>query len=40
MKRDMRILVPEELFAIREYKTEVLSIQDLTYDIKEVDAAG
>ena len=36
VKRDMRILVPEELFAIREYKTEVLSIRDLTYDIKEV----
>jgi Na+-transporting NADH:ubiquinone oxidoreductase subunit F len=36
VKRDMRILVPEELFSIREYKTEVLSIRDLTYDIKEV----
>jgi Na+-transporting NADH:ubiquinone oxidoreductase subunit F len=36
VKRDMRILVPEELFAIREYKTEVVSIRDLTYDIKEL----
>ncbi len=36
VKRDMRILVPEELFSIREYKTEVVSIRDLTYDIKEV----
>jgi Na+-transporting NADH:ubiquinone oxidoreductase subunit F len=36
VKRDMRIRVPEELFAIREYRTEVLSIRDLTYDIKEV----
>jgi Na+-transporting NADH:ubiquinone oxidoreductase subunit F len=36
VKRDMRILVPEGLFAIREFKTEVLSIRDLTYDIKEV----
>jgi len=36
VKRDMRILVPEELFSIREFRTEVQSIRDLTYDIKEV----
>jgi Na+-transporting NADH:ubiquinone oxidoreductase subunit F len=36
VKRDLKILVPEDLFAIREFKTEVLSIRDLTYDIKEV----
>jgi Na+-transporting NADH:ubiquinone oxidoreductase subunit F len=34
VKREMRITVPEELFAIREYKTEVVSIRDLTYDIE------
>ncbi len=39
VKRDMRIHVPEELFSIREYRTEVLSIRDLTYDIKEVTLA-
>jgi Na+-transporting NADH:ubiquinone oxidoreductase subunit F len=36
VKRDMAIRIPEELFNIREYKTEVLSIRDLTYDIKEI----
>jgi Na+-transporting NADH:ubiquinone oxidoreductase subunit F len=36
VKRDMGILVPEELFSIREYKTRVVSIRDLTYDIKEL----
>ena len=36
VKRDMQILVPEELFSIKEYETTVASIRDLTYDIKEV----
>jgi len=36
VKRDMAIRIPEELFTIREYRTEVLSIRELTYDIKEV----
>jgi Na+-transporting NADH:ubiquinone oxidoreductase subunit F len=36
VKRNMEILVPEELFSIREYKTRVVSIRDLTYDIKEL----
>jgi Na+-transporting NADH:ubiquinone oxidoreductase subunit F len=36
VERNLRILVPERLFTIREYKTEVVSIQDLTYDIKEL----
>lgn len=36
VKRDMQILIPEELFSIQEYKTEVTAIRDLTYDIKEV----
>jgi Na+-transporting NADH:ubiquinone oxidoreductase subunit F len=36
VKRDFEILVPEELFNIRQYETTVASIRDLTYDIKEV----
>jgi len=36
IRRDMEILVPEELFAIKEFKTKVAAIRDLTYDIKEV----
>jgi Na+-transporting NADH:ubiquinone oxidoreductase subunit F len=36
VKRDMEILIPEELFSIREYKTRVAAIRDLTYDIKEI----
>jgi Na+-transporting NADH:ubiquinone oxidoreductase subunit F len=39
VERNLRILVPEKLFAIREYKTEVVSIRDLTYDIKELTLA-
>lgn len=36
VKKDIEIDIPEELFAIKEFKTEVESIKDLTYDIKEV----
>jgi Na+-transporting NADH:ubiquinone oxidoreductase subunit F len=36
VKRDIQIVVPEELFSIKEYGTTVDSIRDLTYDIKEV----
>jgi Na+-transporting NADH:ubiquinone oxidoreductase subunit F len=36
VKRDMAIRIPDELFSIREYKTRVTSIRDLTYDIKEL----
>ncbi|MFC1503973.1 NADH:ubiquinone reductase (Na(+)-transporting) subunit F [Spirochaetota bacterium] len=36
VKNDFNIFIPEELFSIREYETEVVSIRDLTYDIKEV----
>jgi Na+-transporting NADH:ubiquinone oxidoreductase subunit F len=36
VKRDFEILVPEELFNIKQYETTVSSIRDLTYDIKEV----
>ncbi|MBN1349632.1 2Fe-2S iron-sulfur cluster binding domain-containing protein [candidate division KSB1 bacterium] len=34
VKQDMQIAIPEELFNIREFKTEVSLIKDLTYDIK------
>ncbi len=34
VKQDMRIEIPEELFNIKEFKTEVSLIKDLTYDIK------
>lgn len=34
VKRDLRILIPEELFNIREYKAIVEDIQQLTHDIK------
>jgi Na+-transporting NADH:ubiquinone oxidoreductase subunit F len=36
VKRDVEILVPEELFSIKQYETTVASIRNLTYDIKEV----
>ena len=36
VKREMQIVVPEELFNIKQYETTVASIRDLTYDIKEV----
>jgi Na+-transporting NADH:ubiquinone oxidoreductase subunit F len=36
VKRDMELAIPERLFKIREYQAEVLSIRDLTYDIKEL----
>jgi Na+-transporting NADH:ubiquinone oxidoreductase subunit F len=39
VKREMQIVVPEELFSIKQYETTVASIRDLTYDIKEVDQA-
>jgi Na+-transporting NADH:ubiquinone oxidoreductase subunit F len=35
-KKDLAIRIPEELFNVREYRTEVASIRDLTHDIKEV----
>ncbi len=34
VKQDMRIEIPEELFNIKEFKTRVTFIKDLTYDIK------
>ncbi len=36
VRNDMKIVIPEELFAIREYRGVVESITDLTYDIKEL----
>lgn len=36
VKGNLRIIVPEELFNIREFVTTVESLTDLTHDIKEV----
>jgi Na+-transporting NADH:ubiquinone oxidoreductase subunit F len=36
VKSDISIEIPEELFSIREYISEVSSIKDVTHDIKEV----
>ena len=44
VKNDLRILIPRELFAIREYVTRCTKIEDLTHDIKlfrlQLDRAG
>jgi Na+-transporting NADH:ubiquinone oxidoreductase subunit F len=36
VKNDMEIRIPEELFSVKQFKTRVESIKDLTHDIKEV----
>jgi len=36
VKQDIKIEIPEDLFNIKEYKTAVAFIKDLTYDIKLV----
>ena len=36
VRNDMQIEIPEELFAIRQYRATVERITDLTYDIKEL----
>ncbi len=36
VKTDIAIVIPEELFLVKEFKTQVESIRDLTHDIKEV----
>ena len=36
VKQDFTIEIPAELFNVRQFETEVVSIKDLTYDIKEV----
>ncbi len=35
LKKDIAIELPEELFSVKKFKATVLSIKDLTYDIKE-----
>ncbi len=39
VKKDLSIRIPEELFNVKEYKTQVERIRDLTHDIKEVTLA-
>lgn len=36
VREDIEIKIPDELFNIREYHTEVMDIKDLTYDIKYI----
>jgi Na+-transporting NADH:ubiquinone oxidoreductase subunit F len=36
VKSDLSIHIPEELFNVKQFNATVLSIKDLTYDIKEV----
>ncbi len=36
VKQDIEIEIPEELFNVREYRGVVVSLVDLTYDIKQV----
>jgi Na+-transporting NADH:ubiquinone oxidoreductase subunit F len=36
VKEDLRIEIPEELLAVKEYRTTVASITDLTHDIKGI----
>ncbi len=36
VKNDIEMEIPEELFSVKQFETEVVSLRDLTYDIKEV----
>lgn len=36
VKKDFEIEIPEHLFNVKQYKTKVVSLRDLTHDIKEV----
>lgn len=36
VKKPFEIIIPKELFSIRQFETEVISIYDLTHDIKQV----
>lgn len=36
IKKDVSIEIPEELFNVKEYAAQVVSLVDLTYDIKQV----
>ncbi len=35
-KKDLAIQIPEELFSVKEYRTRVVRVRDLTHDIKEL----
>ena len=36
VKRDLRIRIPEALFNVKQYRTKVVGLEDLTHDIKQV----
>jgi Na+-transporting NADH:ubiquinone oxidoreductase subunit F len=36
VKKDLSIRIPEELFNVKEYRTRIERIRDLTHDIKEI----
>ncbi|BBE30814.1 Na(+)-translocating NADH-quinone reductase subunit F [Tepiditoga spiralis] len=36
IKSDIKIEIPEELFSVKKYKGKIVSIKDVTHDIKEV----
>jgi len=36
VKKELSIEIPEELFSVKQYKTRIKKIRDLTHDIKEV----
>jgi Na+-transporting NADH:ubiquinone oxidoreductase subunit F len=36
VRSNMRILIPEEMLSVKQFKATVTSLRDLTYDIKEV----
>ena len=36
VKKDLSIRIPEQLFNVKQFKAKVLSIRELTYDIKEI----
>jgi Na+-transporting NADH:ubiquinone oxidoreductase subunit F len=36
VKRDMRIVIPDELFNVRQFRARVAAIRDLTHDIKGI----
>ncbi len=36
VKRDMNLRIPEHLLAVKQYRAEVVSTVDVTYDIKEI----
>lgn len=36
VKRDIFMYIPEELFNVRQFRTQLISLKDLTHDIKEV----